>query len=186
MTENHEKKITLVDKKGRRKYLNAEERAAFIEATYKAPAHERTLCFVLTYTGCRVAEALNVTVADIDFPGEAIFLGLSEKQRRGVPLPPFVLQALDGVHGVRHAQQQPDGGQALRLWPIDRTTAFRWVDRIMGVAGIEGPKAAPRGLRHGFCVQALRDGTPLETLRRWMGYATTEIAAVYVNPPDGL
>jgi hypothetical protein len=45
--------------RGRRLYLTAVERQAFLEAAAKAPRPVRTLCGVLTYTGCRVSEALS-------------------------------------------------------------------------------------------------------------------------------
>jgi integrase len=147
---------------------------AFLDAAHDAAAHERTLCLVLTYTGCQVVEALQLTAADIDLAGDTIFLGAQYGQLRGVPVPQTVIQSLEIIHGVSRAQKMRDGGRSAKLWTCDRTTAWRWICRIMKEAGVQGPQAAPRGLRHGFAVDAFEAGVPLATVRRWMGYQDTQ------------
>ena len=72
-----------------------------------------------------------------------------------------------------------DGGRSARLWPVDRTTASRWVSRIMKEAEILGPQAGPRGLRYGFMVEKLREGFPVETVRQWMGNKDSISMEVY-------
>ena len=73
---------------------------------------------------------------------------------RAVPVPPELLDALDLVHGIREAQRR---GQAKALlWPWSRMTAFRRVQEVIAAAGIpDGPHACPKGLRHGFGMQAV-------------------------------
>ncbi len=181
-----EKKPGLYDRKGRRKYLTAEERQLFLDTCYDAAAHERSLCLVLAYTGCYVVEALELTAANVDLEGDAIILSEENGRGRGVPVPPMVIQSLDIIHGVRHAQKAKDGGKSAKLWPVERTTAWRWVCRIMKEAGIEGPQAAPRGLRHGFAVDSIKSGIPVETLQHWMGHKdleTTKIYAEFIRNP---
>ena len=88
-----------------------------------------------------------------------------KKRRKGVyravPVPPELLDALDLVlvHGIREAQRR---GQAKALlWPWSRMTAFRQVQEIIAAADIpDGPYACPKGLRHGFGVQAVSRGMP--------------------------
>lgn len=160
------------DSRGRRKFLTAAERMAFLDAAHDAPAHERSLCLVLAYTGCQVVEALQLSAADIDIAGDAIFFGSEARQRRGVPVPHDVIQSLAIIHGVSRAQQKKDRGRSAKLWTCDRTTAWRWVCRIMKQARIKGPQAAPRGLRHGFAVDAIASGVPIETVKAWMGIDT--------------
>jgi len=46
---------------GSRKYLTLEERAAFLEASRRFPRDVETVCHVLAYTGCRLAEGLAPT-----------------------------------------------------------------------------------------------------------------------------
>lgn len=67
----------LYDAQGRRKYLTAEERKAFLVAAEKAPRTVRTLCLVLAYTGCRISEALELTARRIDIEaGTVVFESL--------------------------------------------------------------------------------------------------------------
>jgi len=52
---------SLFDHSGRRKYLTGEERRRFLAAASRADRHIRTLCMTLTFTGCRISEALALT-----------------------------------------------------------------------------------------------------------------------------
>lgn len=61
--------MQLFDAHGKRLYLTAEERAAFIAAARKAAPEVRTLCTVLHDTGCRESELLEVTPERVDLLG---------------------------------------------------------------------------------------------------------------------
>lgn len=175
----------LYDAQGRRKYLTAEERKAFLAAAEKAPRQVRTLCLVLAYTGCRISEALDLTVQRIDIDaGTVIFESLKKRRRgvyRAVPVPPGVIDALDLVHGLREAQKGRDGGNNARLWPFSRTSAWRYVAAVLDQAGIAGPQASPKGLRHGFGVQAVSSGVPLNMVQKWLGHAQLSTTAIYAD-----
>ena len=54
-------------KTGERKYLDREERRAFLEATQQQEARKKYYCQLLYYTGCRLSEALAVTYNSFDF-----------------------------------------------------------------------------------------------------------------------
>ncbi len=85
----------LFDRQGKRLYLTAEERAAFMIAARKAPAEVRTLCAVLHDTGCRESELLEVTPQRVDLTGGCIVFRTLKKRREGVyravPVPPATL-----------------------------------------------------------------------------------------------
>ncbi|MBB4000479.1 tyrosine-type recombinase/integrase [Aureimonas pseudogalii] len=85
---------------------------------------------------------------------------------------------LDLVHGLREARKKQ--GDPL-LWEWSRTTAWRDVKGVMRVAGIEGPQATPKGLRHGYGVAAIGAAVPLNMLSKWMGHAAIETTAIYAN-----
>ena len=53
--------MRLHDAQGKRLYLTADERVAFLAAAAKAARPVRTLCGVLHTIGCRVSEALALT-----------------------------------------------------------------------------------------------------------------------------
>ena len=48
----------------------------------------------------------------------------------------------------------------------------------MADAGIEGPQACPKGLRHGFGIAA---GVPLPTIASALGHANLQTTAVYTT-----
>jgi integrase len=170
------------DIQGRRLYLTADERRAFIAAAATADRPVWTLCRVLHDTGCRISEALALTSASVDLSGRALMFESLKKRRRGiyraVPVPPAPLDTLDMVHGIREAQKR--GGQSDRLlWSWARNTAWRHVKAVMADAGIpDGPHCSPKGLRHGYGIHAISSDVPLNMLSKWMGHATPEVTAI--------
>jgi integrase/recombinase XerD len=112
--------MNLYDIQGRRLYLTADERRAFIAAAATANRPVRTLCTVLHDTGCRISEALALTSESIDLSGRAVMFESLKKRRRSiyraVPVPPTLLDTLDMVHGIREAQKR-GGGQFDRSGP---------------------------------------------------------------------
>lgn len=175
----------LYDRRGHRKYLNSEERAAFLKASEKASREVRTLCYLLAYAGCRISEALALTADRIDLNEEAVIFETLKKRRAGiyraVPIPGDVLNVMDLVHGIRDAQAGRDGGRAHRLWPWSRMTAWRRVREVMTAANIRGPHATPKGLRHGFGIAAVGAGIPLNLVQRWLGHAQLSTTAIYAD-----
>lgn len=175
----------LYDQAGQRKYLTKEEREAFLKAAESADRAARTFCMTLAYTGCRISEGLQLTADRVDIAGKVIVFESLKKRRRGhyraVPVPAAVLDALDLVHGLREAQRARDGGKSVRLWPWGRATAWRRVSEVMAMAGISGPQASPKGLRHGFGVAAVQAGIPLNMVQKWLGHAQLSTTAIYAD-----
>src|SRR4051794_27523177 len=145
--------MQLFDAEGRRLYFTEEERRAFVAAAPKAPREVRTFCGVLPATGCRISEALALTVQQIALSGRVVVFESLKKRTRGVfravPVPPELLDTLDMVHGIREAQRR---GQAKALlWPWSRMTAFRRVQEGIAAAGLPGgPPPRPHGPRPGL------------------------------------
>jgi len=178
-------RFQLYDPDGRRKYLTAPERNAFLSAAETAPREVRTFCLVLAYTGCRVSEALALTADRVDLTSHTIIFETLKKRRRGiyraVPVPPALTDALNLVHAIREAQSARGGGRGQLLWPFSRTTAWRYVQEVLSRAGLEGPHATPKGFRHGFGVQAVAAGIPLNLVQKWLGHAQLSTTAIYAD-----
>jgi integrase/recombinase XerD len=96
-------------------------------------------------------------------------------------VPPALLEALDLVHGLRELQARRGQGRGVRLWPWSRMTGWRAVHRIMQAAGLEGPQASPKGLRHGLGVAAVSAGIPLNLVQKWLGHAQLTTTAIYAD-----
>ena len=67
------------------------------------------------------------------------------------------------------------------LWPWSRATAHRKIARTMADAGVEGPQARPKGLRHGFGIAAVAAGVPLPTIAGALGHANLPTTAIYTT-----
>jgi integrase len=170
---------------GARKYLTAEERGAFLRAAEQADRPARTLCMTLAYSGCRLSEALALTVDRVDLAAGVLVFESLKKRRpgvyRSVPVPPALLEALDLVHGIRERQAGRGKGRGIRLWSWSRMSGWRAVHAVMRQAGLDGVPASPKGLRHGFGVAAVSAGIPLNLVQKWLGHAQLSTTAVYAD-----
>ena len=177
--------LGLFDAAGARKYLTAEERSAFLRVADRAERPVRTLCMTLAYAGCRLSEALALTADRVDLAGGVLVFETLKKRRPGIyraaPVPPALLDTLDMVHGIREAQGRRDHGHGTRLWPWSRMTGWRAAHAVMAEAGLSGPPASPKGLRHGFGVAAVAAGIPLNLVQKWLGHAQLSTTAIYAN-----
>ena len=173
----------LVDARGR-KYLTAEERTRFLAAVraHRQPTVQ-TLARTLALTGARVSEALALRPCDVDLEAADLRIATLKRRRehwRSVPVPEDLVHELELVHRVRRAQASPRG-RARALWPITRQAAHRQVGALMSAAGIAGPQACPRGLRHGYGVAAVTAGVPLPSVAAVLGHASLETTAIYTT-----
>ena len=90
------------------------------------------------------------------------------------------MSALDLVHRVRAAQRSPRA-HTRTLWTVTRQGAHRQVTNLMRDAGISGPQATPRGLRHSYGVAAVQAGVPLTTIAALLGHANIATTAIYTT-----
>ena len=173
--------LQLVDARGR-KYLAADERRRFLEAAARASRPtDQTFALTLAHTGARVSEALAVCPGDVDLEAASIRIQTLKRRAehwREVPVPPEMLCALELVHALRSTPAKAAGKP---LWPWSRATAHRKIARTMADAGVEGPQACPKGLRHGFGIAAVAAGVPLPTIAAALGHANLQTTAIYTT-----
>ncbi len=172
---------SLFDITGRRKYLVASEREAFVRAANVEGGSIGTFCLTLALTGARISEVLALTAERIDVSAEAIVFETLKRRRKCVfranPVPRELLAALEVTHGISKAFI--DSGRANeKLWTWGRTHAWKQVKRVMRIAGIADHLAKPKALRHAFAVEAGQNGVQLNIVQRWMGHARIETTAI--------
>jgi len=183
--------MRLHDPAGNRLYLNAEERADFLAAALRQPARDRTLCETLHWTGCRPSELLEITPARIDLSGGTIAIRSLKKRKdasgsakmvfRPVPVPPEFLDTLTTAHGIREAQKSRRKSAA-PIWDLSQVRIRQIVKRVMIEAHIpDAPHRSPKGLRHGFGINATVNGVPLHMVQKWMGHAQLSTTAIYAD-----
>lgn len=174
----------LFDQEGHRKYLTGSERRAFLSVAHRMPIEVSTFLLTLAFTGARISEVLSLTPAQINVGAGIIVIECLKKRRpgmfRAVPIPEQLLAELDRVHHLS-ASAPPLERAALRLWPWCRTTAWHYVKACMADAGIIGPQASPKGLRHAFAVNALDVSVPLPLIQKWLGHSRLTTTAIYTN-----
>ena len=160
------------DEEGRRKYVNRREVSRFLAVADTLVPTIRALCYVLCFSGCRVSEALNLTRDHLD-PDRGTITFRTLKRRklcfRTVPVPIPLLKMLLALPRRKDA----------RLFPMHRATAWRNIKHVMTLAGISGPMASPKGLRHGFGMRCADKSIPPNLLQRWMGHANVNTTSIY-------
>ena len=175
--------FSLVDARGR-KYLTAEERTRFLAAVGRdARTEVQTFALTLAHTGARISEVLALRACDVDLEAQEVRIATLKRRRehwRAVPVPGHLVRELDVVHALRPSQGAK-GGAPPRLWSFTRPTAARHVARLMRSAGIEGPQACAKGLRHAYGVAAVTAGVPLPTVAAVLGHADLTTTAIYTT-----
>lgn len=184
MRERPHDRFSLFGPSGSRKYLNSAERRRFVAAAQRAPPNIRFFCLMLRWTGARVSEILALTPAAIDLEARVVSIVTLKRRKSGivrqVPLPPDLVADLNRFFRLRIAQRDPQLA-ALHLWHWSRTTAWRRVKEVMAAAHISGMPATPKGLRHGFGVNAFQSNVPPHLVQRWLGHASLRTTAIYAD-----
>jgi integrase len=182
MREHAHAGMSLYGSTGSRKYLNAAERLRFIKAARRAPLDVQLFCLVLSLSGGRISEILALTPAAIDIDSGTVNITTLKRRKPGivrqVPIPRGVIGELNHVFHLRRSQRDPDSAYR-RIWRWSRTTAWRRVKEVMAAAGISGAHATPKGLRHGFGVNAFQSNVPPHLVQRWLGHASLRTTSIY-------
>lgn len=174
---------------GHRKYLNREERKAFLNATQLQQAKVKYLSQFIYYTGCRISEVLEVTPARLDYANRTVTIRtLKQGKRDGEPviryrsneLPESFLNEIQGVYNVLKLQRSAKTA-TLPLWPITDRTARRYVKEVMAAAGITGSHATPRGLRHSMGVSLAMQKVPANIIQKVLGHSSEANTMVYLD-----
>jgi integrase len=162
------------DPGGNRKYLNEVEGEHFLfEADFLDPA-KCAFCYVMAFTGCRVSEALELSLARLDTARCTLTFRTLKRRKlvfRTVPIPEFLVLMLLTL------PCDEDG----RWWRMHRSTAWRLVKRCMMYAQIHGPNATCKGLRHSFGMKAAERSIPPGLIQKWMGHATLATTLIYLD-----
>lgn len=161
---------------GRRKYITRAEGLRFLDAAAEGGLADATFAGLLASTGCRISEGLALTRFQLDpADGQVSFLTLKQRRTcwRSVPVSPALMAML--------LEQSEAAGASEPLWSWCRQTAWRRMTAHMRAAGIEGPQACPRGLRHGFGVACVLARIDPRVTQRLMGHTKTETTALYLE-----
>jgi len=174
---------------GERKYLNEAELKRFYKALrVLTNPKERTFVEFVYWTGCRVCEALSMTLRQMLFEDRRAVIRSAKKRGeskdkiyRVVPLPRDYFIRLRMAYDVYAHSGKEWQDSILKIWTFSRTTAWRLVKRVMRAAGISGIRACYRGLRHSRAVKWSLDKMPLNKIKDWLGHESIATTEIYLN-----
>ena len=179
---------SMYDCDGNRKYMNERECRRFLRvARASATGPVFTFCLVLARTGGRISEVLALTPRHIDVESRIILLRTLKQRKAGqtakyrpIPVPAGVIRAIDSVHQIKAARKDSTRIDE-RLWPWCRTTAWTRVKEVMAAANITGIHACPKGVRHGYAINARVSGLTDMTVMRLLGHSRIETTLIYTE-----
>ncbi len=178
--------MRLYDSEGKRLYLNQEERLQFLAHLKTQRIKYRTFAETLTYTGCRLSEALEISPSRINIDQEEIILRTLKKRKddvyRSVPVPSELINTLVLAFDLRSSLKGKKKNYEVPLWSWNRKHAYQIIKTLMIDSEIPaGKHRMPKGLRHGFGVNAIVKGVPLSMLQKWMGHSDMKTTAIYAQ-----
>ncbi|GHC56153.1 tyrosine-type recombinase/integrase [Roseibacillus persicicus] len=168
----------MFDTQGKRLYLNEQERKNFRKAvsSLTCPA-KQAFCLTILYTGCRPSEAANLRKEHFDFSQKSVVIKtLKQRGAHRLRILPIPNKLASRVAQLTHDLQAED-----QIWKFSRTTSWRTIKTCMKKAGITGPQATSKGLRHAFATAHSCLGVPLPKIQRWMGHENFSNTAIYID-----
>lgn len=183
--------MRLFDDHGQRLYLNVGEREKFLKAVEKDNPLNIMFCKILHYTGCRISEALELSPSRILLDELAIVIRTLKKRKfdsqgrekkpqfRKIPVPESMIKELKLVFHLNRRFIKKEW--TAPFWTMSRTTAWRVVNKAMDRAGIIGPQATSKGLRHGYGVALAAKKLPITLIRDLLGHADTKTTEIYMQ-----
>lgn len=166
----------LFDGTGRRKYLCDSELARFHTRLRKADFATRSFCQLIAMTGCRISEALATTPKHLDIDAKRVIFRTLKRRKitfRAVPVSDALMRDLLTLIA--------ELGDDDRLWPWVRQTGWRKIRAVMDSAGIVGPMAMPKGLRHAHGIRCAGEKIPPSLIQRWLGHSDQATTAIYLD-----
>jgi len=154
------------------KYLSKDELQKMLDAS--GPL-DRLFIRITFNHGLRVSEVLALTASNF-IDGHITVQRLKGSCKTTQKLLP------DEVYGIQEliALRGPD----CKLFPFDRTTAWRHVKRIGLAAGIESFKCFPHALKHTTAKRGLAGGMTLPELQTYLGHKSGSSTMAYLREDD--
>lgn len=171
----------LVERNERKRFLNAQERQAFVSACNEDEnRHAAALFMLLLYTGARLGEALDAKLQDVDLNSATWFLPMTKAGKSAhVHLSDAAVSMLRGVIGTRKSGFLFPGKDPAKAM----TRPAKALARISARAGLVDFHI--HDLRRTWASVAVNAGVPLFTVSKVLRHASPAItAARYAHLQD--
>lgn len=160
------------------KYYNGNEvRMVLSDSLREKHYNAYFLCLFLWRVGCRISEALNVSVADLDLVNKVVRICTLKRKNhvRFVPLQTEFIGEI-AIWINQHYLARAD-----KLFNIDRKTGYNWVAFACKNAFPSDERNHPHTFRHSFAVNCLTQGVPITTVQNWLGHADLGKTLIYTQ-----
>jgi len=146
---------------------------------YQRRLHLLTL--LLLDTGCRITEALTLSVRDVDMDNMLITLDGKGRKQRIVPFSFALRKALHRF--IADFNRKPDSllFATRQDTPVGRMTTLRGVKLLCEHLGFDPPARTLHAFRHTFAVNYLRRGGSVFHLQKVLGHSSLEMTRRYAN-----
>ncbi|ANQ52896.2 tyrosine-type recombinase/integrase (plasmid) [Flammeovirga sp. MY04] len=177
---------TTLNTRSDRKYLTIEEQEELIRISADH-SRNHTLILLMLHAGCRITEALNLTISDIDFRARLVFVTSLKKRpdhkirERKVPMSSRLYKAL-----VTYCTQQHfnEGQKLFERNGINLTRGA--VNKIlrkyeMRSSLLAGTNIHPHKLRHTFATMLRTEGAKTEDIKDALGHQNIATSLIYAH-----
>lgn len=152
--------------------LTDEQMEQFLFQLEKESGRNKTIGYLLLYTGLRVTELVEIELAHIDQLGAQLTVRGKGGKLREVPLRRDVLEQVQSyVRGERAASKHSASPKLLvsqRAPKLHRDAVRRWLEQTGERLGFH---IHPHKLRHTFCTRLLKNGVDIATVSKLAGHA---------------
>jgi len=152
----------------------------------RADSRVAAIVEILLQTGMRISELASLTLADVDFERNVIFIKAQDSRpARKVPMNKSAKTSLSAYIQVRPRAREKGIFLTKTCRPFLVRNIRTAIDRYFRMAGIKGAKV--NDLRHTFIVEQLKAGTPLVYVSQLVGHkriTTTEKYLKLIDAPD--
>jgi integrase/recombinase XerD len=147
------------------------------KSQYEKRIHLLTL--LLLDTGCRISEALNLRMSDIDFDNLLVTLDGKGRKQRVVPFSYELRKNLYRFSKDLEPESLLFATKMVTVW--NRRNVLRDVKVLCKHLGFTAPGRTLHAFRHTFAVNYLRKGGSVFHLQKVLGHSTLEMTRRYAN-----
>lgn len=149
---------------------------------------ERAIIDFLYSTGCRVSEACDMLLSDIDFDKRTVIVqhGKGDKQR----LSYLNASSIVSLRAYINSRKDNDPHVFVRersyltgVWSIGSHAMENEIAKILNRTGIT-KHVTPHIFRHTMATTAIRSGMPVDQLQRLLGHANITTTMIYAESDD--
>ncbi len=165
-------------------YLNEKDAGRLINASNNK--RTRAIISVFLYTGIRVGELSNLTINDVDFEENIIYVRAGKGDKDRIVVMPDICKSDLKLYLNDRIKVKSNNSFLFisnKKTKFDTTTIERLIKKIGIKAGIT-KNITPHVLRHTFATSVLRNGGDIRFIQQILGHASLATTQIYTHIDD--